>query len=88
MEEHAQSGQPILREPRLSTLFLRRLVLAKGPRLTKIRIHGILSTMDQLRILCQGCPNLQDLVVQLFEDEKVSDLRGDKLPQSLIHAAR
>lgn len=71
MEEHASSGQPIIREPRLSNLFLKRLLLSRGSSLIKLRIHGIVSTMDQVRLICQSCPRLQDLVLQLFEDDKV-----------------
>lgn len=71
LEYHASSGKPIIRDPRLSTLFLKRLIMARGLQLTKLRIHGIVSTMEQVRLVCEGCPNLQDVVLQLFEDEKV-----------------
>jgi hypothetical protein len=71
LEEHVSSGQPIIREPRLSTVFLKRLLTSRGFNLTKLRIHGIVSTMDQVRLICQACHRLQDLVLQLFEDENV-----------------
>ena len=71
MEDHASSGRPIIREPRLSTSFVRRLLLARGSQLQKLRIHGILTALDQLRTICETCSGLQDLVVQLFEDDKV-----------------
>jgi hypothetical protein len=71
LEQHANTGQPIVREPRLSTSFIKRLLSARGSNLVKLRIHGIASTMEQVRLICQGCSQLQDLVLQLFEDDKV-----------------
>ena len=72
MENHASSGQPIIREPRLSNSFLRRFLFARGPNLRKLRIHGIVATMDQVRAICEACPALQDVVLHLFEDNNVS----------------
>lgn len=71
MEKHANSGKPIIRDPLLSTSFLKRLLAARASTLTKLRIHGILMTIEQLRLVCEECEQVQDLVVQLFEDDKV-----------------
>ncbi|UZJ51860.1 hypothetical protein CBS101457_001180 [Exobasidium rhododendri] len=67
-----QEGQNFIREPLLSSSFLRRLLLSNGPSLRKLRIHGIVATSEQVRAVCETCYNLQDLVLHLFESDNSS----------------
>lgn len=59
-------------EPKLSAAFLRRLIMARGSQLTKLRVHGLAASLKQLEEVCSGCPQLRDLVLQLYESDKVS----------------
>lgn len=72
LEEHASNGRPIVREPRLMSSFLKRLISARGAQLTKIRIHGVVMRMDLAALIAEGCPNLRDLVVHLYEGETMA----------------
>lgn len=58
-------------EPKLSATFLRRFIMARGSQLTKLRVHGLAASMNQLEEVCNGCPQLRDLVLQLYESDKV-----------------
>jgi hypothetical protein len=69
LEEHASNGRPIVREPRLSSAFLRRLLAARGQNLTKVRIHGIVLTMEQVAWITDTCARLSDLVVHLYDGD-------------------
>lgn len=71
LEEHARSGKPIVREPKVDSWFLKRFLPLRGKQLSKLRIHGIVMTIDQVREISIGCPNLKDLVVHLYEGDKV-----------------
>lgn len=71
LEEHARSGKPIVREPKVDSWFLKRFLSSRGEQLIKLRIHGIVMTIDQVREISFGCPNLKDLVVHLYEGDKV-----------------
>lgn len=71
LEDHAHTGRPIVREPRLSNTFLRRLIAARGSQLRKLQIHGIVVDMDQVREITSGCLNLSELVLHLYEGTPV-----------------
>lgn len=56
--------------PLLPTLFLRRLLTSRcGSQLTKLRLHGIGISLDQLDLISQYCEQVQELVVQIWEDD-------------------
>lgn len=71
LEEHAHTGRPIVREPKLSTSFLRRLLASRGPHLRKLRIHGIVASMEQMMDIAQTCQELEDLVLHFYEGSPV-----------------
>lgn len=55
--------------PLLPMSFLTRLVASRGSQLTKLRLHGMGLSLDQLGLIAQHCHNLQDLVIQIWEDD-------------------
>ncbi|CDW99434.1 hypothetical protein, partial [Sporisorium scitamineum] len=55
--------------PLLPTWFLSRLVASRGSQLTRLRLHGIGLSLDQLGLIAQHCHNVQDLVIQIWEDD-------------------
>ncbi|SPO23532.1 uncharacterized protein UTRI_02211 [Ustilago trichophora] len=55
--------------PLLPTWFLTRLVGSRGAQLTKLRLHGIGLSLDQLGVITQHCLNVRDLVIQIWEDD-------------------
>ncbi|GAK63865.1 uncharacterized protein PAN0_003c2074 [Moesziomyces antarcticus] len=55
--------------PLLPTWFLTRLVGSRGGQLIKLRLHGIGISLDQLGVIAQHCRNVEDLVVQIWEDD-------------------
>lgn len=55
--------------PLLPTSFLSRLVVSRGAQLTKLRLHGIGISLDQLGLITQHCQGVQDLVIQIWEDD-------------------
>uniref|UniRef100_V5ES05 Uncharacterized protein n=1 Tax=Kalmanozyma brasiliensis (strain GHG001) TaxID=1365824 RepID=V5ES05_KALBG len=55
--------------PLLPTSFLSRVVASRGGQLTKLRLHGIGLSLDQLGVITQHCRSLQDLVIQIWEDD-------------------
>lgn len=55
--------------PLLPTWFLTRLIGSRGGQLTKLRLHGIGISLDQLGVIAQHCRNVEDLVVQIWEDD-------------------
>lgn len=67
-QEKEQDSQ----EPRLPASFLKRLMESVGNKLQRLRICGIALSNDQLGLICQSCIELNDLVIQLFEGDKVS----------------
>ncbi|SJX62107.1 uncharacterized protein SRS1_12956 [Sporisorium reilianum f. sp. reilianum] len=55
--------------PLLPTWFLSRLLASRGSQLTKLRLHGIGLSLDQLGMIAHECGNVRDLVMQIWEDE-------------------
>lgn len=55
--------------PLLPTWFLTRLVGSRGAQLTKLRLHGIGLSLDQLGVITQHCLNVRDVVIQIWEDD-------------------
>ncbi|KAK0556233.1 hypothetical protein OC846_001328 [Tilletia horrida] len=60
-------GQPS--DPLLSSLLIKKLVQSRGDQLVQLRIHRLAMSLDQLGLICDGCPRLEDLVVHLFEPD-------------------
>ncbi|KAE8226177.1 hypothetical protein CF319_g1211 [Tilletia indica] len=56
-------------DPLIPTAFLLRLIHARGAHLTQLRIHRLAMTVQQLGLICHNCPQLEDLVVHLFEPD-------------------
>ncbi len=65
----AQKYRPAGNLPLLPTWFLTRLIGSRGGQLTKLRLHGIGISLDQLGVIAQHCRNVEDLVVQIWEDD-------------------
>lgn len=55
--------------PLLPSWFLPRVVGSRGGQLTKLRLHGIGISLDQLGLITQHCAQVCDLVIQLWEDD-------------------
>ena len=64
-----KTSTPPTNLPLLPTSFLSRVVASRGSQLTKMRLHGIGISLDQLGLITQHCPNVQDLVIQIWEDD-------------------
>ncbi|KAK0561842.1 hypothetical protein OC844_002991 [Tilletia horrida] len=56
-------------DPLLSSTFLQRVLAARGAELVQLRIHRLAMTIEQLGLICHSCPQLEDLVVHLYEPE-------------------
>ncbi|KAJ9477919.1 F-box domain-containing protein [Pseudozyma hubeiensis] len=64
-----KTSMPPSNLPLLPTAFLSRLVSSRGGQLTKLRLHGIGLSLDQLGVITQHCRNVRDLVIQIWEDD-------------------
>ncbi len=64
-----KSSTPPSNLPLLPSYFLSRLVHSRGSQLTKLRLHGIGISLDQLGLITQHCVQVQDLVIQIWEDD-------------------
>ncbi|SNX82859.1 uncharacterized protein MEPE_01565 [Melanopsichium pennsylvanicum] len=64
-----KTSSPPSNLPLLPTSFLARVVGSRGHQLTKLGLHGIGLSLDQLGLITQHCSNVKDLVIQIWEDD-------------------
>lgn len=69
VHRHGQRSPPPANLPLLPSSFLRQMAASRGSQLRKLRLHGVGISLDQLALIVEGCPRLEDLVIQIWEDD-------------------